>query len=108
MVKAKQTDPQRTQPVDEHGYDDSRPMPKLPEILPKPLETRVDSLDLSDFSELPDIHSDPRSVRRDLPLHIEDPADRLRGQISLRFSSNLQPLARKDDSMSVWTENSAS
>ena len=108
VVKAKRTDPQRTQPVDEHGYDDSRPLPKLPEILPKPLETRVDSLDLSDFSELPDIHSDPRSVRRDLPLHIEDPADRLRGQISLRFSSNLQPLARKDDSMSVWTENSAS
>jgi hypothetical protein len=108
VVKAKRSDAQRSQPVDERAYDDSRPLPKLPDISPKPLEARIDSLDLSDFSELPDIHSDPRSLKRELPLHSEDPADRLRGQISLRFSSNLQPLARKDDSMSVWTENSAS
>lgn len=107
VVKAKRSDSHRSQPA-EQTFDDNRPLPKLPEIGSKPPEPRKDSLDLSDILDLPDIHSDPRSMQRELqPPRLNDPADKLRGQVSLRFSHALQPLPRKDDSMSIWTEGSA-
>ena len=156
VVKAQKLDVRaRTgpRPSEDAGYDDNRPLPRLPDVtrssvMPVVPENAASdlkrkqpfphagsgSLDLDESDiDLPDIHSDPRSLKRELPPRAttvdltscktlppptaspgergDDPVERLKGQVALRFSANMQPLqrgggSRKDEeSMSVWTES---